>query len=261
MIKNNGFFAIPRSLEDDPYFQSLTFSERYIVVDLISRAEWEEKKILVNNEIFTIKPGQFCTSQRELHEIYKEHFKSLSGFQYFLQKVQNRKIFLVEKIGRSCGHQRTLLTVIHPDICEVNFGNKRSQIRSPFGRHSVATHIITKPSNHLTNEEKINKKEKVSQKKSYREFVFLTEEEFAKLSADHPPDFVNAMLDELNSYKGSTGKEYKSDYHTMTGAGWVLKKVKSPPQQSSHSQGKPQVDRRTQNQDGTPVSSPADDIF
>ena len=33
------------------------------------------------------------------------------------------------------------------------------------------------------------------------------------------------MLDKLNSYKASNGKQYDSDYHTMISGGWVRKKV------------------------------------
>lgn len=54
------------------------------------------------------------------------------------------------------------------------------------------------------------------------EFIHLTTEEYEKLKAEFA-DTLTAMLDTLNSYKGSTGKRYKSDYHTLRG--WVKDRV------------------------------------
>jgi hypothetical protein len=59
-----------------------------------------------------------------------------------------------------------------------------------------------------------------------RDHVELTEKEHQTLIAKHGADMVNLMLDKLDSYKGSTGNEYKSDYHTMKDGGWVVTQVK-----------------------------------
>lgn len=63
------------------------------------------------------------------------------------------------------------------------------------------------------------------EKKKLREFVSLSESQHQTLLKLHGKEKLESMLDILNSYKGSTGKKYKSDYHTMTEQGWVTKKI------------------------------------
>jgi hypothetical protein len=60
----------------------------------------------------------------------------------------------------------------------------------------------------------------------FRENVQLTQNEFDSLFSKHGKDFLERMLDALDSYKGSTGKQYKSDFHTMKEGGWVIERVK-----------------------------------
>lgn len=59
----------------------------------------------------------------------------------------------------------------------------------------------------------------------YREKVSLTPAEYETLCKKNSKEFVEEMLDALESYKCSSGNEYKSDYHTMTKGGWVYKKI------------------------------------
>ena len=63
-----------------------------------------------------------------------------------------------------------------------------------------------------------------AQKTAYRENVSLTEDEYWKLKALHGEAKVAELIDILDAYKGATGKTYKSDYHTMLPAGWVVKR-------------------------------------
>jgi hypothetical protein len=68
----------------------------------------------------------------------------------------------------------------------------------------------------------------------FRELVSLTKEQHASLLSQHGEDFLNRMLDTLDSYKGTSGKEYESDFHAMKAGGWVVERVKK----ESVSQGK-----------------------
>ncbi len=60
----------------------------------------------------------------------------------------------------------------------------------------------------------------------FRELVELTQEEYDSLLAKNGQEFLNLMLDTLDSYKGSSGKKYDSDFHTMKQGGWVVSRVK-----------------------------------
>lgn len=73
--------------------------------------------------------------------------------------------------------------------------------------------------------EKIKKEKVVALKINFREFVTLTQEEHGKLLALHGQLMLDTMFDILNSYKGSSGKTYKSDYQTMAKGGWVLREA------------------------------------
>lgn len=58
----------------------------------------------------------------------------------------------------------------------------------------------------------INKKPK---KHKYAEFVSMTEEEHQKLVQQFGEKGAQDRIDNLNLYKGSTGKKYKEDYLTI----------------------------------------------
>ena len=60
------------------------------------------------------------------------------------------------------------------------------------------------------------------QKTHFRENVALTPTEHATLVAKYGEEVTAAMLDILQNYKASTGKTYKSDYHTIYT--WVYKR-------------------------------------
>ena len=64
---------------------------------------------------------------------------------------------------------------------------------------------------------------KKSDKKQYADFVALKEEEYQKLVYGYGQRATDKFIEELNLYKGSTGKTYKSDY--MTILNWVTEKV------------------------------------
>ena len=67
------------------------------------------------------------------------------------------------------------------------------------------------------------KTEKKVEKKQYAKFVSLEEEEYQKLVHGYGPEAADKFIEELNLYKGSTGRTYKSDY--MTILNWVTDKV------------------------------------
>ena len=67
------------------------------------------------------------------------------------------------------------------------------------------------------------KKKTPSSKKKYAEAVTMTEEEYQKLTGQHTTAFVKKCIEVLNNYKLSSGKRYKSDYHTILN--WVIERV------------------------------------
>lgn len=80
-------------------------------------------------------------------------------------------------------------------------------------------------------------------KKNYAEAVTMTEEEYQKLTQQHTKAFVDKCIEILNNYKLSSGKKYKSDYHTILN--WVVERV---------SKDYPQLDKPV------PVQNPVYDV-
>ena len=62
----------------------------------------------------------------------------------------------------------------------------------------------------------------LSSKIKFRDLVELTQDEYDSLLAKNGLEFLNLMLDALDAYKGSSGKKYDSDFHTMKQGGWVV---------------------------------------
>lgn len=60
-------------------------------------------------------------------------------------------------------------------------------------------------------------------KKKYGDNVYLSGEEFQKLTNAYGPVRVNQIIAKLDNYKGSSGKTYKSDYKAILS--WVVKSV------------------------------------
>jgi hypothetical protein len=52
-------------------------------------------------------------------------------------------------------------------------------------------------------------------KVKHQDFVFLTDQEFEKLTAALGKRKTEQMIERLNNYVGSSGKAYKSHYHTI----------------------------------------------
>lgn len=61
----------------------------------------------------------------------------------------------------------------------------------------------------------IESKVKVKKKEKYKDFVFLTNEEYSSLLSRFGEIELNERLAALNDYIGSSGKKYKSHYHTI----------------------------------------------
>ena len=77
-----------------------------------------------------------------------------------------------------------------------------------------------------------SKKKAQDNKKNYAEAVTMTEEEYQKLTQQHTKTFVDKCIEILNNYKLSSGRQCKSDYHTILN--WVVERV---------SKDYPQLDR------------------
>lgn len=111
------------------------------------------------------------------------------------------------------------------------YSESRSQNRKQ--KNKDMKNICNSYEEHMENEtititETINKKKKEGvqgeKKTSYAEFVTLTPKEYDKLVHEYGEEGTKRMIEILNTYKGSSGKKYKSDYFTILK--WVVDRWK-----------------------------------
>lgn len=69
----------------------------------------------------------------------------------------------------------------------------------------------------------VGKKRSEPEKKSYAEFVRMTETSYNRLVELYGEPFTKACIERLDLYKGSNGKTYKDDYRAILS--WVVKRV------------------------------------
>jgi hypothetical protein len=132
-----------------------------------------------------------------------------------------------KKVTTGVTTEGTLIELISSTVYDINIedGNDRS--------NDCLTTAQRLPNDKLRKNKK-DKKEKEEElpltpsvsKIKFREFVELTQDQHDVLLAKHGPELLKLMFDKLDSFKGSNGKSYKSDYHTMKDGGWVLIQVK-----------------------------------
>jgi hypothetical protein len=65
-----------------------------------------------------------------------------------------------------------------------------------------------------------NKKPALAPKKKFADLVFMTEAEYDKLVEECGAEDTAKLIDMLNTYKESSGRKYKSDYHAIKK--WVI---------------------------------------
>jgi hypothetical protein len=121
----------------------------------------------------------------------------------------------------------TLVEIISSTVYDIN-----SEDSNHCNNHCPTTdQPLTQPRTKKENKKDKKEKEELPltpsvSKIKFREFVELTQDQHDVLLAKHGPELLKLMFDKLDSFKGSNGKTYKSDYHTMLDGGWVTIQVK-----------------------------------
>lgn len=83
------------------------------------------------------------------------------------------------------------------------------------------------------NRKRGSKGKKEEEKIHFAEFVSMTNAEYEKLVSTYGKEFADQCIKKLDDYKGSSGKNYKSDYRAI--GSWVVDEIKK--KQSNISKG------------------------
>lgn len=86
------------------------------------------------------------------------------------------------------------------------------------------------------NSKKDSKGKKEEEKIHFADFVTMTNVEHEKLVSTYGTEFTDQCIKILDNYKGSKGKEYKSDYRAILS--WVVDEAKKRKQESKYNSNK-----------------------
>lgn len=97
----------------------------------------------------------------------------------------------------------------------------------------------------IDNRKKDSKGKKEEEKIHFAEFVTMTNAEYEKLVSTHGKDFADQCITILDNYKGSSGKNYKSDYRAILN--WVIDKAKEKNNKSTNTTNPVKILYQTEN--------------
>ena len=112
-------------------------------------------------------------------------------------------------------------------------------LHEQFTEHSLKEQGIEREDSLLNVNVNENENVNVNVKEKYLEFVLLLKSEHEKLLNQFGNDRLSVMIENLNNYLGSTGKKYKSHYHTLLA--WERKNGTTSEQNTPRIKFNPQV--------------------
>jgi len=187
---DNGWIKIHRKILDNAIKTKPDWAWLWVVILLM--ANHADATIIWNGEKRTIKKGEFITSRQQLANQSGLHPSSVQrALEYFKTEQQieqqTNKRFRLIKVNNYEQYQAG------EQVSEHQMINKRTQTR----------------------------RIKKNKKNTYMDFVLLTIGEQTKLDELYGHETVNEYIGRLSEYIGSTGKKYKSHYHTILS--WIRK--------------------------------------
>lgn len=233
---SNGFIKLPRSLLTSPEWLDLSYEYRHIFMTILVHMAY--KPITQNNHgiMMDLQVGELMTTYRNLAKLCHDPkidrnmvdraLKRLNelGFSRHEQKTRQNPS---QNSSQKMRQEKTIITVTEPRICELLKLQSESENESELKSENVKKRDIKEEYRNKKKKEKNEKKEKFDsvEKTTYRPLVTLYPHEYEALLSKHGIDFLNEMMDILNSYKGRSGKIYQSDYFAMDSGSWVVKET------------------------------------
>lgn len=199
---HNGFIKIHRKMINWEWYDDI--NTKVLFIHLLIKTNHKDK----NWRGVEIKRGEVLTGRTELA---KQTGLTEQQVRTSLNKLKSTSEITIKSTNRF-------------SLIKVNNYNDYQQINQPEPSKQPTSNqqaTTTKNTKNLKNEEE-------SKKKKYLEFVFLSEEELLKLKEKISPAEINELVKDLNNYIGSTGKKYKSHYHTILT--WNRKREKERPE-------------------------------
>jgi hypothetical protein len=214
-----GWVKLHRKIMQSETFLRLNAIQQLIAIYIILNANHEDgiwydkyKDIEV-----PIKRGQLITSRQKIINEWFKGDKLITD-----QKIRTTlsKLEKLQFITTKPTNNYTLIEVLNYNVYQMKEEESNQQNNQETTK--------TKPrDNHEKTTNKNDKNVKNDKKNKYAEFVSMTTEQFQKLVDQYGEEGTKERIENLNLYKGSTGKKYKDDYLTVLS--WERKNTKSKP--------------------------------
>ena len=200
-----GWISLHREILNNPIVCKDTDYFTVWVFLLLEATHTNQPKIFKGNKI-VLKRGQLITGRKSIASRFNI---SESKVQRILKMFENE-----QQIEQQTSNKNRLVTVVNYN----DYQNNEQQIEQSVNNKRTTNE---QPVNTNNKDNKLNKENKVIKdtkkiipKLKYLEFVLLTEDEHTKLKEKFNSR-LDSQIENLNNYIGSTGKKYKSHYHTL----------------------------------------------
>jgi len=199
-----GWIKLHRSLLDWEWWDDPPTLKLYLY--LLIKANHKEKKWRGQ----VVKPGQLVTGVHKLSECTK---LSVQQVRTALKKLKSTNNLTSKSTNRF-----SLITISGWEKHQCDHAEATSKSTSQLTNKQQTNNKQITTNKNVKNvknpfKEKINKKKE--NKKQYLDGVLMTEEEHQSLVDRFGESSARKMIENLNNYILSTGKKYKSHYHTL----------------------------------------------
>lgn len=219
LLSNNGYIIVNKEI-----IKKIGLHEAIILGEMCSEyTYWERENKLKDGFFFSTRENIEENTGLSAYQ-QREPFKHLVENSIIIEKL----VGMPQKKWYSLNMDKlyeifkkdinTDLTPCHKETAhqEVKkLDDKESRNLTPSDKETVCHEVKKLDINNNKKNNKNNNKKESEQKTKYAEKVFLTKSNFDSLTYEYGKDNVNKIIEELDSYKKSTGKVYEDDYITL----------------------------------------------
>ena len=206
-----GWISLYRKITENWIWKSKEpFDKRSAWISLLLRANHEDTKVVIGNQIVKLNKGSFVTSEIKLAKEWKWGRKKVRDF---LNVLVNDKM-----LTKNCTSKYTTLTIENWALYQIEEQQKNNKGTSKEHQRNTDN-----------NDNNINNKKENIKEKRYGEYknVFFTDEQYKKILNEFPNDY-EMRIQRLDDYIQSTGKKYKDCLATIRN--WAKKEGYIKPQ-------------------------------
>ena len=213
-----GWIKLYRQIqESDLWNRNGPFDFRSAWIDLLLSVKFQDDKVYHDTKVVQLERGSMLTSERDLAARWGWSQKRVRNF---LSLLEQDAMVVVKR-----NHRGSTLKLVNYGLYQdvgITKGITEESLRNHSGitEESLADFLPIKEKN-----VKNGKKEKnicATPKKSYAEFVSMTERQYELLVEKVGEDGAKRCIEILDNYKGAHGKHFESDFHVMNN--WVIKR-------------------------------------